>query len=274
MMMGRNKLFQAGSMLWHGLSAWNTGGEGIHSPRLFYLVRHLFYETAQLYSWQQIEQRREAMLRAPKLVHVVDYGTGKDRDELVMHIAKRCLMGRKEVQLLSRLLHYMSGDEYVSGRKRGLNVVELGTSLGITTAYLAMADGRNSVVSFEGCEQLAQMAALNWEKLKVSSIRTVIGNLDDTLYIYAREMRDPIDLVLMDANHTGAATLRYFECLWPHMDADGVLVLDDIRYSRDMYEAWQQIASHPAVSASMDLGKMGLVFFYDKLEHKKYRLRI
>ncbi|MCQ2340900.1 MAG: class I SAM-dependent methyltransferase [Paludibacteraceae bacterium] len=268
-----NKIFQIFTMFHHHVTAWNTGGEGVHSPRLFYIVRHLFYDTSSLYSWTAIEQRRQAMLRAPKLVHINDYGTGCDRDELVMHIAKRSLMGRHEAQLLARLLHYMSGEEYVVGRKRPLLLMELGTSLGVTTAYMATASDQNMVVTFEGSEQIAAVATKNWEKLGVENITLKLGNIDNTLYTYARELANPIDFVLMDANHTGEATLRYFEWLLPHMDENGVLVVDDIRLSMDMYKAWQQIVSHPKVTATMDLGRMGLVFFYPQLEKKLYRLR-
>jgi len=261
-------------MLWHQLTAWNTGGEGIHSPRLFYLVRHLFYDTSRLYSWDAIEQRREAMLRAPKMIHITDYGTGQDRDELVMHIARRSLMGAREAQLLARLLHYMSGREYVVGRQRGLQIIELGTSLGLTTAYLASASRDNHVVSFEGSEEIAAMATLNWNKLALHNIEQKIGNIDDTLFIYAREEKPKVDFALLDANHTGQATLAYFECLLPLMDPDGVIVIDDIRLSPSMYDAWQRIMGTDRVTAAMDLGRMGIVFFCPNLQKRSYRLRI
>lgn len=270
----KNNIYQLFSLIGHAFRAWNTGGEGIHSPRLFYLVRHLFYDTTQLYTWESIEQRRQAMLRAPKVVHVVDFGTGHDRDELVMHIASQSLMPRKKVQLLARLLNYMSGDEYVPKRTSPLHIVELGTSLGITTAYLASVDSRNRVTTFEGCEDIAEMAELNWKKLHLNNIELKRGNLDNTLYDYARVKEKPIDMAVIDANHTGDAVMRYFQWILPLMDENGVMVVDDIRYSRSMHDAWCQIARHPQVTATMDLGQMGLVFFYPQLQQKTYILRI
>jgi len=258
----------------HALRAWNTGGEGIHSPRLFYLVRMLFSDTSRLYAWDMIEQRRQAMLRAPKKLHVVDYGTGKDRDELVMHIAKHSVMPRREVQLIARLLHYMSGKEYVTDRNRPLQVVELGTSLGISTAYLALVDSRNKIVTFEGSDEIADMAELNWKKLGINHIDLVRGNIDHTLYNYAHTCEHPIDMAILDANHTKEATLNYAEWLLPKMDEDGVMIVDDIRYSPQMYEAWQALTRHKRVTATMDLGRMGLVFFYPQVQQKTYFLRI
>lgn len=270
----KNQVFQFFSLLGHALRAWNTGGEGIHSPRLFYLVRHLFYDTARLYAWDAIELRRQAMLRAPKLVHVVDYGTGRDRDELVMHIASHSVMPSKEAQLLARLVNYMNGNEYVPDRSQPLHIVELGTSLGITTAYLASVDSRSRVVSFEGSDQIANMAQLNWQKLHLCNIELIRGNIDDTLFKYARASNETIDVAILDANHTAEATLRYFNWLLGRMDKNGVMVVDDIRYSKDMYTAWQQIRKHPQVTATMDLGRMGLVLFYPQVQQTTYFLRI
>ncbi len=272
--MCKNGCYRIGALLWHSMTAWNTGGEGIHSPRLFYLVRNLFNEPARLYAWDAIEERRAAMLRAPKKIHIRDYGTGQDRDELVMTIARKSVMAAPHAQLLSRIVHYMSGKEYVPGRTRPLTIIELGTSLGLTTAYLATAGSRNKVITFEGSEEIAAMAAMNWNKLGLDHIRQEKGPIDDTLYLYTHDAREKTDFVLLDANHTGEATLRYWDLLQPTMDENGIVAIDDIRYSKDMYQAWQTICRRQGVTATMDLGSMGLVFFYPPLPQKTYKLRI
>ncbi|MCQ2340262.1 MAG: class I SAM-dependent methyltransferase [Paludibacteraceae bacterium] len=269
--------FRVWSMVWHHLSAWNTGGEGIHSPRLFYLVRHVLYDTNRLYAWEAIEQRREAMLRAPKIVHIEDYGTGVNREELVMHIAQKSVMKASDAQRLSRLLNYMSGKEYVPNRQRALRVVELGTCLGLTTAYLASVNSANEVITFEGSAEIGAMAEMNWQKLGLQHICLVKGNIDETLPKYIAQLREQgetIDFVLMDANHTGEATLRYWEWLRSVLNDDSVVVLDDIRYSQDMYAAWKQIGQDDCVTSTMDLGQMGVVLVYPPLIKRHYRLRV
>ena len=76
----------------HQLTSWNTGGEGIHSPYLFHLVRHIISDDNRYYVWSAIEERRQAMLHAPKMVEVTDYGTGESGQRLVCDIAKRSLL--------------------------------------------------------------------------------------------------------------------------------------------------------------------------------------
>ena len=271
--MVNNVLYHCFSLLWHHVTAWNTGGEGIHSPRLFYLVRMVFRDSNRYYAWQSIERQRLAMLQSSQTIQVTDYGVGRTRSTLrrVNAIAQTGLSNRTAAELLFRLVMHMTGDEYRLQPHGPLNIIELGTSLGITTAYLAAADSRNRVVTFEGSDEIVALAKANWSHLGLQNIVLVQGNIDDTLYNYARE---EIDFAFIDANHTGEATLRYFEIMASCIHPDGIVAIDDIRYSADMYAAWKQIIHHPKVTATMDLGNMGLVFFEPHLERKTYLLRI
>lgn len=262
------------SWLKHCAKAWNTGGEGIHSPYLFEWVRMVMYDTHSYYVWRDIEKRREAMLRAPKVIDYVDYGTGGEKGahsrQLVSAIAKTSLEPRKYGELLFRLVNWLGHQAREEGRE-GLSIVELGTSLGITTAYLASADSRDRVTTFEGCPDVAEMARLNWHKLGLMNIECVVGNIDDTLPLH---QAGRLDIAFIDANHTYEATIRYFDMLTRHVGRKTVIVVDDIHYSREMGKAWQDICSRTDVACTMDLQKMGLVFFDPDYLHKHYTLRL
>lgn len=266
--------YRAGAWLRHTMSAWNTGGEGIHSPYLFEWVHMVMYDNHSYYVWGDIEHRRKTMLRAPKVIDYVDYGTGgKDgvhSRRLVSGIAKTSLEPKAYGQLLFRLVNWLGHQVREEGRE-GLRIVELGTSLGITTAYLASADSRDHVLTFEGCHDVAEMARLNWSKLGLRNIECVEGNIDDTLQAHIAEQ---VDVAFIDANHTREATLRYFDILAQRTDRKSVIVIDDIHYSREMGQAWKDICSRPAVACTMDLQKMGLVFFDPDYLHKHYKLRL
>lgn len=266
--------YRAGAWLRHTMSAWNTGGEGIHSPYLFEWVHMVMYDNHSYYVWGDIEHRREAMLRAPKVIDYVDYGTGgKDgvhSRRLVSGIAKTSLEPKAYGQLLFRLVNWLGHQVREEGRE-GLRIVELGTSLGITTAYLASADSRDRVMTFEGCPDVAEMARLNWSKLGLENIECVEGNIDDTLPAH---ITGHVDVAFIDANHTQEATLRYFDILAQRTDRKSVIVIDDIHYSRAMGKAWEEICNRKNVACTMDLYKMGLVFFDPDYLHKHYKLRL
>ena len=255
----------------HVLTAWNTSGEGIHSPYLFRLVRFVLRDKNAYYCFGDIERRREYLLACPDELDVVDYGSrgskeGKRVRRKINEIAAGHLESAKMGQLLFRLVNFMGQEE-----KRPLEILELGTSLGITTAYLSSADSRNHVVTLEGSEAVLQVARGIWQALRLKNIESKVGNIDDTLYLYAREK---LDLAYVDANHTYEATMRYADYLLPRMHEKGVLVIDDIHYSEEMERAWTALKNDSRVTTSMDLYHMGLLFVDTHYLKRHYRIRV
>ena len=255
----------------HVLTAWNTSGEGIHSPYLFRLVRFVLRDKNAYYCFGDIERRREYLLACPDELDVVDYGSrgskeGKQVRRKINEIAAGHLESAEMGQLLFRLVNFMGQEE-----KRPLEILELGTSLGITTAYLSSADSHNHVVTLEGSEAVLQVARGVWRALRLKNIESKVGNIDDTLYLYAREK---LDLAYVDANHTYEATMRYADYLLPRMHEKGVLVIDDIHYSEEMERAWTALKNDSRVTTSMDLYHMGLLFVDTHYLKQHYRIRV
>ncbi len=255
----------------HCLTAWNTTGEAIHSPWLFHLVRFVLRDTNAFYCFADIERRREMLLHCDDVLDVTDYGSGGSKEGLhvqrrVCDIAKGHLESPQVGQFLFRLVHFLGHE-----MQRPLEILELGTSLGISTSYLAMPDGRNRVTTMEGSGEVLRVAQGVWQALRVENIRCVEGNIDNTLLSHAREQ---LDLVYVDANHTYEATMRYVGFLLPRMTEKGVIVLDDIHHSREMERAWKAIQSDPHVTTTMDWWHVGLVFVDPHYLKRHYRMRI
>jgi len=169
-------------------------------------------------------------------------------------------------QALFRLVNWLGTYE-----KRPLEILELGTSLGITTAYLAAANSRNRVMTMEGSGAVLKVAQGVWKALKLENIEWVEGNVDDTLLIHARER---LDMAYVDANHTYEATLRYVNALLPRMNEKGVIVLDDIHYSEQMEQAWKELKDDKRVTTSMDLYHVGLLFVDPHYLKRHYIIRL
>lgn len=252
----------------HLLTAWNTGGEGIHSPYLFHLVQMSLYDSHRYYCWDAIEALRRVMLSSDGQLDMVDRGTGISGSKRICDIAKHSLQSPRGAQMLFRLAVHLGREQREHGRD-GLYIVELGTSLGITTAYLAAADSRNRVVTYEGCPAVAQIARRNWTQLGLRNITCIEGDIDDTF-----DDARTIDMAYLDANHTYDATVRYWSRLAKQAHDRSVFIFDDIHYSRGMYRAWQDVCADTRVTSTMDLGKMGLAFFDPHYLKKHYRLKI
>lgn len=255
----------------HSLTAWNTTGEGIHSPYLFELVRFILRDENAYYCFADIERRREMLLVCEDELDVVDYGSagspqGTHVRRRVCDIARKHLESAKVGQLLFRIVVWMGQQE-----KRPLEIIELGTSLGVTTAYLAAASGKNNVLTLEGSEEVLRVAQGVWRALKLENITWQVGNIDDSLYKCAREK---LDVAYVDANHTYAATMRYVNYLLPRMDEKGIVVLDDIHYSQKMEHAWSELKADDRVTTSIDLYHVGILFVDPHYLKRHYRIRI
>ena len=263
-------LHRLGSWLKHQLSARHTGGHGVHSPYLFELVRMIMHDSNSFYAWDIIEQHRERLMADEREVVFVDYGSGakvkgEERIQRVCDIAKKSLVQKKYAQLLARLVNWLGQSA------EGLHIVELGTSLGITTAYLAAMDSRNDVTTYEGCPAVAARARETWEQLGLKNIACRVGEIDVSQL--AQEW-DMIDVAFVDANHTYAGTRAYVNILLQKMHAKSVLVVDDIHYNADMERAWREICEDERVTSTMDLYQMGLVFFDEHYWKRHYVMKL
>jgi predicted O-methyltransferase YrrM len=273
-MMKKEYLYRVNTWLKHHLSAWNTGGEGVHSPYLFEWVRMIMADPHAYYIWNDIENLRKEMLSDQTQIEFMDYGSGGSLDgELsyrrICDVAKSSLKEKKYAQMMFRLVNWLGHQLRNNGR--GLKVVELGTSLGITTAYLAGADRRDVVYTYEGCKAIADRAKENWKALGMSNIDCRLGRID--VGVLEREL-DGVDLAFIDANHTYEATLAYFDVLASKMHEKSVMVIDDIHHSREMECAWKNICADARVTSAIDLYQMGLVFFDKHYWKRTYRMRV
>ena len=269
-------LYRVSSWLKHHLTAWNTGGEGVHSPYLFEWVRMVMSDTHAYNIWSDIEEVRLQLLESDEVVDFVDYGSGKRVLNNNIHdvrrvkdIAKGSLAKKKYAQMLFRLINWL-GHQLREGNG-GLTVVELGTSLGVTTAYLAGVDKNDKVYTYEGCEAVAKIAKENWKILGMNNIESRIGEIrEEKLYSDIKN----VDVAFIDANHTYEATLKYFDVLASKVHEKSVIVVDDIHYTEEMEKAWIEICEDDRVTSTIDLYQMGLVFFDKHYWKRNYKMRL
>ena len=269
-------LYRVRTWLRHYLTAWNTGGEGVHSPYLFEWVRMVMSDKHAYRIWNDIERVRAQMLASKEVVEFVDYGSGKRQlgeharsERLVREIAKGSLAKAKYAQMLFRLVNWLG--HQLRKDDEGLIIVELGTSLGVTTAYMAGVDARDKVYTYEGCEAVAKIARDNWKALGINNIECRIGTIKGEIL---KGCLERVDIAFIDANHTYEASLEYFNVLASKVHEKSVIVLDDIYHSEEMEKAWKEICKDERVTTTIDLYQMGLVFFDKHYWKRNYRMRL
>ena len=263
-----NSFFQAAAYLRWWLRSGNA--HGLHSPFVYGLYTTVIGHDGFFPAYARVEARRRELLRSREILDVTDFGAGSrvagvagQRRRPVRDIARHAAKPPRLAQLLFRLVNHF----------QPATVLELGTSLGLSTAYLALASTRSQVVTFEGCPATAAVARATFAGLDLPNVRLVAGNLDQTLPATLATLGHPVDFVFFDGNHRAEPTLRYFETCLAHAHEASVFVLDDIHWSPEMEQAWAAIQAHPAVTVTIDLFYVGLVFFRKKQPRQDFRLR-
>ena len=225
---------------------------GIHSPLVFEVYNEVINTKNEYYSFDKIEGVRKKLMSTNKKINVTDYGTGSSGDKFIKEIAKRSLKNAKYGQLLFRLVNYF----------KPTDIFELGTSLGITTSYLASPSPKTQVTTIEGCPNIAKEAKNIFDSLRLNNINQVVGNFDTVLpKICSQYSTGNRPFVFFDGNHKKESTLNYFNQFLPMATGEAIFIFDDIHWSQEMEEAWEEIQNNKNVSITIDLFFLGMIFF-------------
>ncbi|MGV3593960.1 MAG: O-methyltransferase [Sediminibacterium sp.] len=254
---------RASKYLYYYITAKNGKGHGVHSPFVFDFIQHVLNDDRYFYAYQPIENVGKLMLNDTRVLSVEDFATGSrtgvTNQRTVSYFAKSALKSVKFGQLLFRIIdHY--APEYL---------LELGTSLGITSAYLAMANPSATLTTMEGSTAIAAVAKENFQKLGIKNIRLIEGDFDHTLPAWL-ENKPIIDFALIDINLRYASTIHYFYQLLDHTHEYSMLIFDHIHGSAEMEKAWDEIQQHPVVTLTIDLFFIGIVFFRKEFKVKQH----
>jgi predicted O-methyltransferase YrrM len=235
-------------------TASNGKGHGVHSPFVFEFITKVLNDKRHFYAYDKIEDLRNDLLLDKRVLTINDFGAGstvsKSNERKVKDIVRSALKPKKFGQLMFRMVDFYH-----------LNtIVELGTSLGITTSYLASGNALGKVYTFEGAGEVAQIAIENFQYLELNNIELIEGNFDEKLPNQLEHI-ETIDLAFVDGNHRKQPTIHYFEQLLKKADKNSIFIFDDIHWSEEMEEAWKYIQQHSSVTLTIDLFFIGIVFF-------------
>lgn len=234
----------------------------MHSPFVFSFITKVLNDKNNYPAYEKIEALRKQLLADNTVLQVQDFGAGssvsKTNERSIASIARHAAKPKKFGQLLHRIVAYYQPQ----------NILELGTSLGITSCYLATAKPDSFFITMEGSPAIAQVARQNFEKLQLQNIILLPGNFDDTLAT-AITKTPSLDLVFIDGNHRKEPTIRYFDQLLPKVHNDTILIFDDIHWSKEMDEAWSFIKQSPSVRCTIDLFFIGIVLFRQEFKEKQ-----
>ncbi len=234
----------------------------LHPPFIFDFYTQVIKAATFPPVFTDIEALRHRLQQSDQVIDTEDMGAGSlkssSRQRKIGTIARHSLTSPKYAHLLFRMVQHQPSH----------HILELGTSLGINTLYLSAAAPRGEVYTIEGCRATAATAQTHFDNWPVKNIHMITGNIDHTLPSLLQRL-PALDFLYMDANHRYSPTLHYYEQCKAKAHDRSIFVIDDIYWSAEMKKAWQEIIRDQEARLTLDLFKMGIVFF-KKLRNKQH----
>lgn len=235
----------------------------LHSPFVFDLYTELIRNKWPHYDFEVLNKVRAQLLRDTGSIQVTDFGAGsrvfKSNIRQIKDIAHYGISQKKYAEFIYRL----------ANKSAPANIVELGTSLGLSALYLARACPAATVYTIEGCENLFHFSETLFRRQQQANIMPILGHFDEAFPKLLSTL-DHIGLLYVDGNHAYEPTMRYFSAALSKKNDHSIFVFDDIHWSDGMEQAWKEIRQHPEVTLTLDLFHIGIVFFRKEQKQKEH----
>ncbi len=244
----------------------STNQHGVHSPFVYKLLTDCFYDSKDKVWYPIFNKYRRQLLENNAIISVEDFGAGskkiKSNKRKISNVAKNAGISKNRAYLLGRLVTYFDCN----------TVLEIGTSLGIATASIHLANPNASIITLEGCENTATIARNSFELFKFENIKIKTGDFNTTLPEVIRH--EKFDFIYFDGNHQKQPTIDYFELCLKHIHNDSIFIFDDIYWSKGMQKAWSHIKNHAEVTISIDTFYWGIVCFRKEQPKQHFTIRV
>lgn len=243
------------------------GPHGIHSPFVYEFATKVCHDKSHFEDYNLLIKEKKHLFSNRNLIETVDFGVKAGEKEFITYrirvqdLAKMRSLSDKYLFFLYRLIRHFQPS----------NVLEFGTSTGLSGLAISLATKNGKLISMEGCASVASIAQGNFDRNHVNNAEIIIGNFNNVLSSAINKMSS-LDLVFFDGNHRKEALIDYVHYCLPYTTDQSIFVFDDIKSSPEMKEAWDYIQNLEAVSISVDLYRMGIVFFRTGIQKQHFVL--
>lgn len=253
--------FQVYSYILHCLN--RKDEHSLHSPFLFDFYVKVVKNKA-LFKVELIEKYRSSLLQNKSVIEIEELGA-LSKNHSVLQIKNKA-----STSISSYLQSYFMG-ALVNYFKPTV-LLEIGTSFGVSTAYLSNYSHNSKIVTLEGVKSIASVAQDFFKRVPFNNIELILGDFEQTL-LPAIEKLPSLDFIFFDGNHQYLPTIQYFERCLKHKNENSVFVFHDIYWSYEMKRAWKTIMANAEVTLSIDLFYFGIVFFRNNQPKQHFILK-
>jgi predicted O-methyltransferase YrrM len=234
----------------------------LHSPFVYDFNRNVIEDQRHYYAFDDFKILRSQLSKNTTSIEILDFGAGSRKfnqsKRRIVDILNSSVSTEKQCQFLFRLSNYF----------RPKNILELGSSLGLSSIALALGNKSSNLITLEGSPEIAKIARDNFKLLNANNIELLEGPFSQNLETALQKL-GTVDMAFIDGHHKKNPTIEYFEKILPFTHSESILIFDDIYWSEEMQVAWHTIKNHPSVSLSIDLFWCGIVFFKADIKEKQ-----
>lgn len=240
-------------------------GHGIHSPFVYNFISEILNNKNECEDLKNVIKIHNKYLKSKRHLDFEDIGAGsnytKPKRLKLGKLIRRSSVDKKYGKLIYDIVNYF----------KPYDILEIGSSVGISSAYIAQPDTRSNFKSIEGVAEKLLVAKEISSKLNQNT-EFIHGNFDKVLKSTLDNYKK-LDFVFFDGNHTKQSTLNYFNSCLSKSHNESVFIFDDIHWSKEMEEAWEIIKNNKKVKVSIDIFRMGLIFYKKELSYQQYVIK-
>jgi len=237
---------------------------GVHSPYVYNFGDKCIRLKVPKKVTSDFKAYKKSLLKDKTIIDVQDLGAGSkklNQQRAIKKIAKVSGSTNKYGKLLYRLVAHYHAKE----------ILELGTSLGLGTYWLSVPNKQVKVTTVEGCKNTFNYTTSHFPQALHAQINFVNASFIDFLSDLSNH--PPFDLVFIDGDHQKESLFEQLRLLTPYIHDETIIVLDDIRWSKGMQEAWQSLILDENYHLTMDLFKMGMIVKRHHQEKQHFIIR-
>lgn len=243
----------------------SSNQHGIHSPFVYDLITKCFYDKTPFSAYHNLKALRNKLIYNQDLVKIKHYSEAskvfQSNHQKISTIVKGEGSSYKKQKQLYRITNYF----------KPKNVLELGTSVGLGSAAMAIASNNSIIKTVEVNKNISDIAKKVFKSYQLKNIQIDTSSFKD---FFKKSNYENLDLVYLDGTCDKESTIENFNSLLKHSHNESVFIINNIYWSKEMTEAWNIIKKQKEITVSIDTFYWGFLFFRKEQPKQHFTIRL
>lgn len=243
----------------------SSNQHGIHSPFVYDLITKCFYDKTPFSAYHNLKALRNKLIYNQDLVKVKHYSEAskvfQSNHQKISTIVKSEGSSYKKQKQLYRITNYF----------KPKNVLELGTSVGLGSAAMAIASNNSIIKTVEVNKNISDIAKKVFKSYQLKNIQIDTSSFKD---FFKKSNYENLDLVYLDGTCDKESTIENFNSLLKYSHNESVFIINNIYWSKEMTEAWNIIKKQKEITVSIDTFYWGFLFFRKEQPKQHFTIRL